>query len=185
MLCCTQLLCWSNSRSRLSNSSISSFISTSRSEISLVLHPGPAPLKIHATPSIWNLICEIADYLTFILGKQMKKEKLRQSTWKQGDIYMSYLPITTINYERYTNIKDYNISWYWFHIAIPLKDQIMNGYDITIKCHIHLCFNLDMFCQSFYYRIPFLIIYNSKHKNQSYEHLSLSYINLLIFKKCL
>ena len=45
MLCWTQTLCWSSSCSRRARSSSSAFRSISLSAISLVLQPGPTPLK--------------------------------------------------------------------------------------------------------------------------------------------
>lgn len=45
MLCWTQTLCWSSSFSLRARSSNSAFRSISLSAISLVLHPGPTPLK--------------------------------------------------------------------------------------------------------------------------------------------
>lgn len=64
MLCWTQTLCWSSSFSLRARSSSSAFRSISLSAISLVLHPGPTPLKHKDKRSTWSCTAACNDSRT-------------------------------------------------------------------------------------------------------------------------
>lgn len=69
MLCWTQTLCWSSSCSLRAKSSSSAFRSISLSAISLVLHPGPTPLKhndSHEETSKYSFTPSLGNILFFV-----------------------------------------------------------------------------------------------------------------------
>lgn len=72
MLCWTQTLCWSSSCSLIARSSSSALRSISLSAISLVLQPGPTPLK-HKNKRIFNAHAHLMCMCWWVLNRTQTK----------------------------------------------------------------------------------------------------------------